>query len=489
MAGLIAPINMVPESGREIAEQIKSSVLGPVQQGSEYQSLLGQQPGLNLGPDLPKLVMGLMRLLGVADPSGFVGGPAGLVYGKGVSPIVKALGKSAEEFSPALKAMTGSTPVKQMGIQASRPGTVAEYLSSSPLRPAGTINLYGEKDPSAILEEMAHRLAEHPTAKDLMRDMWFKAPVGIEKSLTATGYRPSELREEYFAKSIASMVEEGLGKSPSKLAKIITTISDIKAPPEMKGKILEFLKSVPENKQQETMTAITGVFDKAGVGSIKESKSLSTSKKLEQIYNDIATLDSEYHPIRSRIEDSPFVRTRFTNELKTRISSFDDSPLKNKLMKEVTTIGDPKDPKSVVKLEVLAENVHATTRMQAAKYESLLETEFGKEDAHKIIDKLWDKVYEEKGPVGGPAKFSKLEPIGRTAVKEQKDALKNKDIQDVIREEIGRVIQRPGKGGVISSRKGGGMIVNKPGELGQYLDEAPRPKYFDPETGARTWEF
>lgn len=327
----IAPVNM------NVPQPRLSDVWNQPTEGSTRLPIL---PNL----DVEKVPGFLSELLTLLDPSGMVGAPAGLVFGKGVPQLVREIGTSAEEFSPMLKSMTRTTPVKQMGVLESRPGTVAEYISSSPLRPAGNINLYGQRDPRAVLEEMGHRLGEHPTSKDLMYDLWMKAPVGTEKSLTARGYKPSEFREEYFAKSIAGTLEEALGKSPSRLSQIITEISDIKAPSEMKAQLLEFLKSVPENKQQETVDAFTKIFGKS-------------------------------------------------------------------------------------------------------------------------------------------------EPIGKQGVKEQKDALKNKEIMDLIRDEIGKVIQRPGKGGVISSKKGGGMIVNKPGELGQYLEETPRPTSYDPETGARRWEF
>ena len=457
-----APINMpLPESGQEIAEQIRNSILGPIIQGSEYQSMLGQQPGLNLGPDMPKLLIGLMRALGLADPSGMTGGPAGLVWGK-PSPQwatalsrYRALGLAVENQFPRIGAVTKQTPVNLMDVLSSRPKSLGEYISPSPLRPQGTINLYGPRDISTIWHEMAHDLyTKDPAARALAREMRLAAPVGTEAALAKRGITEARYIEpEYFAYATENLLEEKLGLN------ILADISAIKAPPEMRGKILEFLKSTPKNKQKETLEAITGIFGK--------TKAPSTSETLKQLYKDTMNFSAENHPLRSQIEIDPFARVKFANELKTRINILADTSFKKKLNSDLIKIGDPKDPKSTIGLEIIAQDLHENMGRQTAKYETLLKAEFGEEDAKKIIYKNWNNVLNEVEE--GPIKLLKSErgsfstkPIGKQAVKEQKDIIKNKEIMDVIKE----AMRGP-------NRKGGGMIVNKGDRLSTYLEDYP----------------
>jgi hypothetical protein len=658
MADLLAPIQMSPpESGQEIAEQIKNAVLGPFTQGNKYQSLLGQQPGPNIGPDLPKLIYGLARALGLADPSGMMGGPAGFIYK--TSPLtspqilksldtIKRVGAAAEEIAPRVGAITKEMPVNLFQPLERRPSSIAEYLSPSPLRPLGTANIY-RPDPTALLHEGAgHGLqAMDPEIKNLVYDLYMKSPTGTETALTKLGVPPNLLREEFGAR----LIEDTLAEQVAKKLDLPLSSGPIPFTPEAKEEMWKLLQT-PGTRTE------TGI--KSTVQGLSKTKPLSTSDKLLNLYNDVVTFTTESNPIRSKIETDPFARVRFTNDLKTKINNFDDSPFKNKLMKDITSITDPKDPKSALKLELIAQDVHLNTRLQAKKYEDLLKAEFGETDANKIIDKLWSKLEEgpllkskggpirvtkdkanqwiEKGwsvsgesttgggtkyvilnPPGGkitgvvskemavykpmyykvPAegvrtdlynlypegtstlqmikdgvrtattrsqplgkigdvvkfdesgdvyritRIKKLEkgfdwndwaqaegwdpeyikshlsnqvkpgayqtffekvgsksegtpgpllksergsfsnkPIGRQAVKEQKDIIKNKEIIDMIKEEIGKYI--PMSGG---SRKGSGLIVNKTGKISPYLEELPSPTSYDPKTGARKWEF
>ena len=90
-------------------------------------------------------------------------------------------------------------------------------------------------------------------------------------------------------------------------------------------------------------------------------------------------------------------------------------------------------------------------------------------DILKDTEGLLDALKSERGS------FS-TKPIGKQAVKEQKDIVKNKEIMDVIKE----AMRGPNK-------KGGGMIVNKEERLSDYLSDLPAPTEWNPL--GRKWEF
>lgn len=457
-----APINMPPpESGQEIAEQIRNSILGPLQQGSEYQSLLGQQPGLNLGPDIPKLIMGLARAIGLADPSGMIGGPAGLVYKTSASTspqllkildTIKKVGATAEEISPRMKAVTQHMPVNLLQPWKSRPGSVAEYLSPSPLREFGTANLY-RPDPTAILHEAAgHGLqALDPATKELAHELYLNSPVGTESILTKLGVPSNLLREEFGAR----LIENVLSKKVAEKLGMALPSGPIPFAPEMEERMWQFLQETPSKgvKSSKTLSEV-----------LNKTKAPRTSKLLEDTYRDMVTWDAQQHPLRSRIEKDPFARVKFYNEMQRKIKTLPDGYNKNKATEFINLVKDPKDPKSVPSLELAAQEIHEAIGRQSKTYETLLSAEFGPEDAQKIIKKNWNTVLNETEE--GPIKFEK------NILQSERGSFSNEEIRKDIEEAIGRDISKKVRGKTVP-RKGGGMIVNREEKLSDYLNEYP----------------
>ena len=205
-----------------------------------------------------------------------------------------------------------------------------------------------------------------------------------------------------------------------------------------------------------------------------------TSETLQNLYQDLYGLSAEQHPLRSRIEFDPIARVKFYHELQRRANMLPISPQKKEAIKLLNTVSDPKDVNAAYVLEDAAQWIHDGIGNQISKTAILLQSEFGAEDADKIIYKLWNNVLNptEEGQIkllkSERGSFSN-KPIGRAATKEQKDLEKSKEIQDLIREEIGKYIQKSGKGGTITSRKGSGMISNKSDKLSTYLEEEPQP--------------
>lgn len=317
---------------------------------------------------------------------------------------IKKIGAAAEEISPRMKAVTQNMPVNLLQPRQSRSGSVAEYLSPSPLREFGTANLY-RPDPTAVLHEAAgHGLqALDPATRELIYDLYMESPHSVVPALAALGVPPKLFQEEFGAR----LIEKVLSKKVAEKLGMPLSSGPISFTPEAEARIWKFLQGMPPEgiKSPEVLSKI-----------LSKTKAPSTSSKLEQLYNDIVTFTAEENPIRSKIETNPFARAKFANQLKVKIGNFDDSPLKNKLMKDITNIGDLKDPKSALKLELLAQDVHLNTRMQAAKYEDLLKAEFGEEDATKIIDKLWNKIPEKE-----PVKLEKREFLKPVRVLEGKE--------------------------------------------------------------------
>lgn len=433
-------------------------------------------PNLGMGPDA------LGALLNMLDPTGMVGGPAGFVYNTSAqtSPqllkmldTIKKVGTTAEEIAPRMKAVTQKMPVNLLHSIPDDPNLFASYLGPSPLRPLGTANLY-KPDATAILHEGAgHGLsALDPTVKDLIYDLYMKSPVGTELALDKLKVPTNLYREEFGARLIEDTLAEHVGK---KLGMSLPS-GPIPFTTEAKEEMWKFLQS-PSTKSTVT---------KSTSQTLAKMKAPKTSDTLKQLYQDITDLSSEVHPLRNKLETDPFARVKFYKELQTKANNLADSHQKKEAIKFLKNISDPKSADASTDLELAAEWIHSGLRSAVPKQEFLLRSEFGTEDADKIIYRLWNNVLNptEEGKV----KLLKAEmPKGRAVTKEQKDIAKSKEIQDVIREEIGKYIQKPGKGGTITSKKGGGMISTEKDKLSTYLEDMLQPTEIN-KLG-RKWEF
>jgi len=432
-------------------------------------------PNIGTGPSA------LGSLLNLLDPTGMIGGPSGFIYNTSsqTSPqllkmldTIKKVGATAEELSPRMSAVTAKMPVNVMKPIPKSPLTIAEYLEPSQMRPLGTAQLY-RPDPTAVIHEGAHGLQSlDPEVNNLLNVLYAKSPIGTEAALTKVGVSPYILRQDFGARLIENLMAEHVG---NKLG-ISLPQSKIPFTSEAKDRMWKLLQSEPAKSNYVPLKEST---------KLTKTKVPKTSEILQQTYTDMMNLTSEFHPLRSKIEENPFARVKFYNELKTRVKNLPESSYKKQATTLLSNIKDPKDPSAALDLEFVAQHVHEGLRALIPKQEMLLFAEFGSEDAPKIISKLWNNVLNplEEGKV----KLLKTASPGRKTIEKQKDIAKSKEIQDIIKEEIGKYIQKPGRGGTITSKKGGGMMSTESDKLSTYLEDIPRPTEVN-QLG-RKWEF
>lgn len=208
MARLIAPVQKeVPKA------PTLSDLIAPVKPGE-----------VALGPniDWAKIPGALTNLLELADPSGMMTGPAGLVWkapamGSRWSPAAldayQRVGTMVEEAFPRIRAATEFTEARPLAKLVDRPQSLGEFIASSRLNPHGKILAYGSRNPWEVLpHEMLHRLYDVDLgAKSLASNLYMNSPPGTEDLLRLVS-GPSTKTNEYMAYSLENLIRDRLGQ-------------------------------------------------------------------------------------------------------------------------------------------------------------------------------------------------------------------------------------------------------------------------------------
>jgi len=212
MARLIAPVKKeIPKS------PTLSELIAPVEPGK-----VAIGPNINWG----KIPGTLSRLLELADPSGMMTGPAGLVWkapamGAKWSPAAfdayQRAGNMIELAYPRIKAATEFTEAWPLSQLIDKPTAMGEFISSSSrINPYGKILAYGPRNPWHVLpHEMLHRLYDTDlSAKALASNLYLNSPPGTEDLLRLVAH-PSTKATETLAYTLENLIRDRFGQPKS----------------------------------------------------------------------------------------------------------------------------------------------------------------------------------------------------------------------------------------------------------------------------------
>ena len=260
-----------------------------------------------------------------------------------------------------------------------------ELLSRPPFDPAMV---------NRMIEKGHDPLSLGFTAEDIARSQ--REAGTIPRTGTAGGQlRPRNLisDEPYEIKTDATTVKTGEPVSPVKKA------LDERNRFRSTG---EWVKAMNKKYGREA-TAEAYKMSKTGQEFPEEgmARGKSTVDDLDSLYGRVMKYEAGTHPDRGLIESNPMARIRFYNEVKREVETLPSSKSKSTAMKYLKSVVDPKDPNSAMDIELAAQYMHEGLRRQVPNQETLLKTEYGVEDANRIIDKLWNKYDLEGTEVPG----------------------------------------------------------------------------------------
>ena len=331
----------------------------------------------------------------------------------------------------------GTTPeelLRRIGLIEEGIGGRPPLIAAHELGHAGTRTMLNKMEPGAggYLTDILGQEGQEATANVLASDIARKAGMAFPSYTPSVTY-----------KSLPDILplQNKLMREGAERGSLRSSVADF---------LDKKLKEIHTYSQEDLEKTFGRKFTKAEVSDI--NKGPSTSEKLKQTYNNMVTWDSQQHPIRSKVQESPIAARRFYHELKRNVETIDDPAIKKGLQNYVNRI-DPKNP-DPISLEMAAQNYHAWLGQKSKNLETLLKAEFGEDDANKIIYKHWNNVLNplEEGKKG--AGFTDLE-----IRQEQKDAIYRKDLK------------KSAGPGVSTSKTGGGRIANKDEKLSDLLEE------------------